>query len=211
MDFAPVADLDVSGSYIHAYRRAFSASPKRVGRAVVAWDAGMKEARVASAVKHWPGHGRARDTHSGPARIPALSKLKKSDLLPFEAAFEHDVPMVMVGHLKSSGLTGKGLPASESPKAMRYLRSRCGTETVIITDSLSMGAASSALHISAYRASARSIAAGADMALVCTGSAGKTVAAIEQRIDSGRIPRAQAIESVRRILALKQRLGLVTQ
>jgi beta-N-acetylhexosaminidase len=209
MDFAPVADLDVNGAFIHRFRRAFSGKPSRVATDVVAWIDGMTKAGIASGPKHWPGHGRAADTHGRAARVPSLARLKKSDLVPFEAAFRRGVPLVMVGHLRSSGLTEGRLPASESRKALTYLRSRVGTGTLVVTDSLSMGAASSALHISPATAAARAIAAGADMAMVCSGSPKRTVEAIRKAIDAGRIPRARAVASVERILRLKAQLGLV--
>ena len=208
MDFAPVADLDVAGRYIHHYRRAFSGSPKHVSDDVVAWIDGMRQAGVMSAVKHWPGHGSAADTHGRAARVPPFAELKKRDLVPFEAVFKFGVQAVMVGHLKSKGLTAAGLPASESPKALHYLRSRIGSDTVIITDSLSMAAASSALHISPATAAARALAAGADWALVCSGSPKHTISVVGEAIDEGRIPRSQAVASVRRILRLKAQAGL---
>ena len=75
----------------------------------------------------------------------------------------------MVGHLHLKGLTEAGIPASLSPDAMRYLRSRAGDDTVIVTDSLSMGATTSALGIKTPAAAVRALTAGADLALVCSG------------------------------------------
>jgi beta-N-acetylhexosaminidase len=163
---------------------------------------------VIPTVKHWPGHGHASNTHSGAARVPALSALRKRDMLPFERAFETGVPMVMVGHLQSSGLTEARTPASLSPKAMRYLRSRVSPDTVIITDSLSMGATTRALGIGSSAAAVRALKAGADFALVCSARPEKVISAVKSAIRSGRLPRRQAEASVRRILRLKAQSGL---
>ena len=92
--------------------RAFARDPDVVGSHVVAWVRGLRAARVLSTVKHWPGHGWASDTHTGAARVPSLSVLRRADMLPFEQAFAAGVPFVMVGHLRSKGLTGDETPAS---------------------------------------------------------------------------------------------------
>src|SRR5674476_624408 len=75
-------------------------------------------------------------------------------------------PAVMVGHLSAAGLTEGKVPASMSPTALAYLRAKAGPDTVIMTDSLSMGASSTSLHIDPAQAAARALAAGADWALV---------------------------------------------
>lgn len=209
MSFAPVADLAVPGYYIDSRRRAFAAEPDATARKVRAWRTGLEDARVIPVIKHWPGHGKTRNSHTGPARIADLATLERRDLIPFDRELERGAPMVMVGHLMSSGLTEKGTPASLSPRAMRYLRAKAGPQTVVVTDSLSMAAASSSLGISHRTAAVRALRAGADWALVCSGNTAAVVDAIRTAIAGGRLPRAQAIESVRRILALKDRAGLL--
>jgi beta-N-acetylhexosaminidase len=206
--FGPVADLDVPGHYMSELGRCFSSSPKEVGLHVVAWSSGLTSAGVLPVVKHWPGHGHAANTHVTAAVIPALSVLLTRDMLPFESAFAAGVPMVMVGHLQSRGLTEPHTPASVSPKAMGYLRSRIDTDTIIITDSLSMNATTRALHIGSATAAVRSLVAGADFALVCSASPATLIKAVESAIRSGRLPRSQAETSVRRILRRKALSGL---
>jgi beta-N-acetylhexosaminidase len=206
--FGPVADLDVPGHFMSSLDRCFSSSPRTVGLHVVAWSSGLRSVGVIPTVKHWPGHGHASNTHSGAAIAPALSVLRKRDMLPFERAFEAGVPMVMVGHLQSSGLTEARTPASLSPKAMRYLRSRAGPDTVIVTDSLSMAATTRALGIGSSAAAVRALEAGADFALVCSARPEKVISAVESAIRSGRLPRRQAEASVRRILRLKAQSDL---
>ncbi len=206
--FGPVADLDVPGRYMSRLDRCFSRRPKVVGGRVVAWVRGLTSSRVLPCVKHWPGHGWASDTHGGAARIPSLSVLRRSDMVPFERAFAAGAPLVMVGHLRSRGLTETGTPASLSSRAMRYLRSRVGDDTVIITDSLSMAATTKALGIGTPAAAVRALRAGADLALFCSASPSKVIAAVEAAIRSGRLPREQAEASARRILRLKEEAGL---
>ena len=209
MSFAPVADLAVRGYYIDNLGRAFAADPGVAARKVRAWRTGLQDAGVVPVMKHWPGHGGARDSHTRPARVAGLTELEKRDMVPFDHEFERGVPMVMVGHLQSAGLTERGTPASQSPGAMAYLREKAGPQTVIVTDSLSMAAASSSLGISERTAAVRALRAGADWALVCSSNTAAVVDAIRSAIASGRLPRAQAITSVRRILELKLRAGLL--
>ncbi len=112
MDLAPVADLAIRGAYIDELGRAFARDPDRVARMVRAWRLGMRDAGVVTVVKHWPGHGAATNSHTGPARVPALDVLEGRDLVPFERELADGAPVVMVGHLLSEGLTRRGVPAS---------------------------------------------------------------------------------------------------
>ena len=208
VDFAPVADLDIPGRFISGQQRAFSRDPGVVGSHVVAWVKGLRAARVLSTVKHWPGHGWASDTHTGAARVPSLSVLRRYDMVPFEKAFDAGVPFVMVGHLRSKGLTGEETPASLSRSALTYLRGRAGAKTLIITDSLSMAATTKALGIKLPAAAVRALKAGADQALFATGDPGPVIDAVTAAIKSGRIPRAEAEAKVLRVLELKRKAGL---
>ncbi len=206
--FGPVADLDVPGRYMSSLDRCFSARPEVVGSHVVAWVTGLRASRVLATVKHWPGHGWATDTHSGAARVPSLSLLRREDMVPFELAIDAGVPLVMVGHLRSKGLTGDETPASLSRSALAYLRERTGDETVIITDSLSMAATTKAVGLKLPAAAVRALRAGADLALFATGDPRPVIDAVTAAMKSGRIPRAEAEAKVLRVLELKRKVGL---
>ena len=205
MDLAPVADLAVSGYYIEQTDRAFSASPGAVGAYAGAWQAGMRSVRVAPVAKHWPGHGQAANTHDRAATTPHLSTLERRDLLPFTDLLAAGIPSVMVGHLNVPGLTESGTPATLSPNAYRYLRQRAGPDRLLMTDSLSMGAISLGMRLTPAQAAVRALAAGADMVLVDPGPGpGAIVDAVGAAIGRRTYPRAAALESVRRVLAVKR-------
>lgn len=203
VSLAPVADLAVRGSFIAGDRRAFSTRPRAVSRYVVAWQRGLAAADVMATVKHWPGHGGAADTHVGSGRTDSWGALRRRELVPFRASFSAGVPAVMVGHLVVPGLT-RGLPASLSRRAMVRLRAQAGPDALIMTDSLSMGAVTSALGQSATRAAVRSLVAGADVALVQSAPL-RVVAVVRRAISSGRLPRAQAVAAARRVVAAQVR------
>ena len=167
MDLAPVADLAVPGAYIDSLGRAFSGDPDAVTARVRAWRLGMRDAGVVTVLKHWPGHGSASNSPTGPARVAPLAELEGRDLLPFDRELADGAPVVMVGHLLSRGLTVDGVPTSLSRRALHYLRRSAGPDTVLLTDSLAMAAASSSLGISPVRAAVRALRAGADWAMAC--------------------------------------------
>jgi beta-N-acetylhexosaminidase len=204
---SPVADVGAPEGYPAATRRAFSPDPKRVAGAAVAWARGLERGGVLSVVKHWPGHGHAADSHSEAPSVPPLAALEGQDLLPFDEVLRAGASLVMVGHLRSEGLTEPGLPATLSPNAMRVLRERAGPSTVVLTDSVSMAASSAALGLRPADAAVRALQAGADWAMSCVGPL-EAVDAATAALDDGRLPRDQAAASARRILAVKARLGL---
>lgn len=202
MTLAPVADLRVPGSYLDRLNRAFSSNPKTVGRKATAWARGAQKADVIPVVKHWPGHGHAKDTHQQASRVPSLRKLRKADLKPFKRAFDKGIRAVMVAHVQSKGLTGNGVPATQSRKAMRFLRAQAGPDVVIVTDSLSMAAASSARGLSHSQAVVSSLRAGADWAMVCTTQTGQIISAVAAAISSRTLSRGRLEASARRIRRL---------
>lgn len=208
MALSPVADLEVPGRYPAQTQRAFSADPQRAAAAAVAWSRGLERAGVAAAVKHWPGHGHATDSHGTAPDVPPLSALEGADLVPFDAVTRSGGSVVMVGHLRSEGLTEPGVPATLSPNAMRVLRERVGGRTVVLTDSVSMGAASAAIGLRPADAAVRALHAGADWAMSCVDPL-LAVDAVRVAIDNGALRRDAAVSAAGRVLRLKQRLGLL--
>jgi beta-N-acetylhexosaminidase len=127
---------------------------------------------------------------------------------PFDLEMSRGARVVMVGHLTSKGLTEPGVPASESPRALRYLRDKAGPDVIILTDALDMAAASSSLGLRPAGAALHALRAGADWALVCGNHPLKAIGKIRDAIDSGRLSRAKAVASARRIVTLKSSYGL---
>jgi len=203
----PDADIAVPGYYIAAAHRSFSVDPRQVGVDVNAWNDGLDDAGVLGVIKHWPGHGQAGDTHTGGSAVPPWSVLQRRDLIPFRAAFAHHAGAAMIGHLRVPGLTEGSLPASESPTALRALRAQAGATALIVTDDLSMAAASTTLGISPAQAAVRSLVAGADVAMVCWAPVDGVTSAVTRAINDGRLPRNQAIASARRVLRTKMHVA----
>ncbi len=202
-DLAPVADLSYAGSYMDRDRRAFSSNPRRNGRYVSAFAAGLQQAGVLATVKHWPGGGAVANTHTQAGHTPAWSSVQQRDLVPFNAAFATGTGSVMVSHASVPGLTA-GLPASLSKPAMTKLRADAGPDVVIMTDSLAMAAVTKSMGQSQQRAAVRAIAAGSDIALV-QGNPKRMIRAIKKAIKKGTISREVAVASAKRIVAIQSR------
>jgi beta-N-acetylhexosaminidase len=205
MDLAPDSDLLVPGYFIAEQHRAFASGPTTDGRFVVAWQQGMRAVHVVPVVKHWPGHGHAADSHLTLPTTPSFAYLKAHDLVPFGMALRQGAPVVMVGHLVVPGLTETSrTPASLSRRALHYLRSAAGPTTLIVTDSLEMGAIQRGLGLSQPQAAVRALERGADLALVQDIDPTTVVDAIAHAIVTGGYRRASAVASVRRILGVKR-------
>ena len=203
---SPDTDIAVPGYYIATTHRGFSDDPQQVAVDANAWNDGLSAAGVLGVIKHWPGHGQASDTHKASSIVPPWSLLQRRDLIPFEAAFAQHASAVLVGHLNVPGLTQGSSPASESTPALRALRAQAGPTVLIMTDDLSMAAATTALGITPAQAAVKSLTAGADVAMVCWAPLDGVLSAVTLAINNGSLPRAQAVASARRVLHVKDQV-----
>ena len=203
---SPDMDIAVPGYYIATTHRGFSDDPQQVAVDANAWNNGLSAAGVLGVIKHWPGHGQASDTHKASSIVPPWSLLQRRDLIPFKAAFAQHASAVLVGHLNVPGLTQGSSPASESTPALRALRAQAGPAVLIMTDDLSMAAASTALGITPAQAAVKSLTAGADVAMVCWAPLDGVLSAVTLAINNGSLPRAQAVTSARRVLHVKDQV-----
>jgi beta-N-acetylhexosaminidase len=210
VDFAPVADVNVLGDLNPAIGdRAYGRDPEQVATMAAAAVRGFNRAGIASAVKHFPGHGNtAVDSHLGlPVILTPSEEWAKTDRVPFEASIQAGVPMVMVGHIAYPALDAEGLPASLS-RAITYgqLRTDLGFTGVIVTDDLAnMGAV--AAWTSGERA-VRALLAGSDL-LLNPGDVAAAVSAIEAAVADGRVSEQVIDGALARLIGLKFDLGMV--
>jgi beta-N-acetylhexosaminidase len=167
LDLAPVLDLDDGPSAGIIGDRSFGTDPDKVTTYATAFVAGLADAGVDAAVKHFPGQGRSgADTHIRKAVVDTpVSELQARDLLPFQRLINAGTDVVMMNHLDYTELDGD-VPASLSPAAYALLRSM-GFQGVAITDSLGMGAVNTRWDFPV--AAVKAIAAGADAAFATDG------------------------------------------
>lgn len=192
VDFAPVADVTAGLSDPTIRTRAASSNPERASRAVLAASEGLGEVGVAPVVKHFPGHGSARqDSH---ASLAVITEPLERELVPFRDAIDAGAPAVMAGHLvvKSWGK----LPATVNPRAYEYLREELGFEGPVFTDALNMEGVTDVYPPG--RVEYKALAAGADV-LVFPADVDLAISGIRKALASGALTRERLDEAVARV------------
>ena len=205
MILGPVLDVtSATGGVIGD--RSFGADPTVVGRLGSAYAAGVRDAGMVPAVKHFPGHGGpVGDSHTGRVATSPIELLRVRDEIPFRMAMADGAVAVMIGHLEVPGLSGE-TPSTLSLAAITgELRNQLGFDGLVITDSLSMGAVTG--RWKAPAAAVEAVAAGADVALFVTISERDAIGvidALQYAVSVGRITEAQLNRSVVRVVRSKR-------
>lgn len=207
MDFAPVADVwsnpDNTVIGERAYSDDYSQAAELVGSAVK----GFEDGGVMCTLKHFPGHGdTAEDSHYSSAYVRRTKdEIMADEMQPFTAGIDAGAEFVMVGHLIVPDIDE--LPATLSYKiTTEMLRNEMHFDGIAITDSLAMS--SIADNYGVGESAVMSIKAGIDMLLDPT-DIDTAIDAVVQAVESGDITEDRIDDSVRKILALKEKHGLV--
>lgn len=204
VDFAPVADVWTNPANTVIGRRAYSDDPREAATLVSAAVQGFHDGGVACVLKHFPGHGdTAEDSHQRAAYCDKTAEeLAQCELLPFIAGMEAGADMVMIGHITLPALDPDH-PATISRTIITgLLREQLGFDGVVITDALRMGALSG-VGYGAAETAVMAVEAGCDL-LLAPEEPDAVVRALLERIDDARLD-----ESVRRILIMKLRRGII--
>ncbi|WP_333815721.1 glycoside hydrolase family 3 protein [Tabrizicola sp.] len=167
-----IPTLDVVRPETHPFlmNRCYGRDPEtvaRIGRAVAE---GLMAGGVLPVMKHMPGHGLSHvDTHHDLPTVEAShEELAAVDFAPFRALA--DLPMAMTAHLVFAALD-PDRPATQSPRMIRVIREEIGFKGLLMSDDLNMQALSGTLA----ERTARTIAAGVDVALHCKGDMAEMV------------------------------------
>lgn len=213
LDLAPVGDTVPPGvtwnAPIGQLDREFGHDPTTVADHVRAFIRGMRDAGVATVVKHFPGLGRVRgNTDFTRGVTDTVTTRHDSDLGPFRTAIAAHVPMVMVSLARYERIDRHHLAAFSRTIVTGMLRTDLGFRGVIVSDSLS-AAAVQGIPV-AIRA-LDFIRAGGDMIVVTNLSQAATMAqALIARAKADASFRRLVDASVRRILTAKAGAGLLT-
>ena len=206
--FSPVADVNTNARNPIIATRAFGSRPEEVARLARAYLRGCQKEGLLTAAKHFPGHGSTEeDSH---AELPVVgrtrSELEAIDLVPFRAAIEADVDLVMTAHVAFPMLDERGLPATLSrPILHDLLREELGFRGPVITDSLLMGAVREAYPSMGEQAVAL-LQAGVDI-LLDVPEPESAVEGLVAAVEAGTLSEARLGEACRRAWALKRRLA----
>ena len=204
LDFAPVADVvdplrsDTMGL------RSFSGDAAVAADMVRAEVEGFRDKKMLCCAKHFPGIGAAAgDSHEGAITIEATNEeLETVDLVPFRAAIEAGVPMIMVGHVSLPNIVGDSTPAPLSSAVVQgMLRDSLGYTGIIVTDSLSMGAITD--YYTPAEAAVAALKAGCDIPLMPE-RLDEAYQGVLSAVQVGELTEERLDESLTRILTAKQ-------
>lgn len=207
LDFAPVLDVATNASNPVIGDRAFSADAGEVARLGCAFIRGMQAAGVAACGKHFPGHGDTDvDSHFGLPLLPhTRRRFETLELIPFRAAVEEGVATIMTSHLSIPNLDDEVPVTVSRPVTSGMLRHELKFAGLIFTDDLTMKGITCLYP--PYEAGWRSIAAGADVVLICHEPESQRAAleGLRKAVGEGWISMAQLSTALERIAVFKER------
>jgi beta-glucosidase-like glycosyl hydrolase/CubicO group peptidase (beta-lactamase class C family) len=206
---APVADVNNNPANPVINIRSYGEDPELVARLAAAFIRGARQGGLLTTVKHFPGHGdTAVDSH---LQMPTLTadreRLDSVELLPFRKAVAAGVDAVMLGHIAVPSLDPSGSPATLSaPVATTLLRRELGFRGLVVTDALEMAGVRKGTWTG--EAAVEAVRAGADVILLPP-EADVAIQSLTRAVREGVLAEARIDESVGRILAAKESLGLL--
>lgn len=203
LNFAPDSDICGDPASDVMAKRSFGTDANTVAEMVKAQVEGYSSTGIMSCAKHFPGIGGVvGDSHNETiVSEKTLDQLRETNLVPFQAAIEADVPFVMVGHLSLPNIMGDNRPASISSQIITdLLRNELGYDGIVITDSLSMQALKE--YCSDDQVGVAAIQAGADIALMPEDFPAAYQGVIDA-VNNGTITEDRIDESVTRIVLAK--------
>lgn len=209
VDFAPVADVKTNESNTEIGNRSFGDDPNLVSSMVTAVVKGIQENDVSATLKHFPGHGNSsEDSHKTAVNVDNdLNRLRKVDFVPFRAGIKEGADFVMVSHISVSRVTEDTVPACMSKLMIQtILRKELGFNGIAITDAMDMGAITK--YYEPDEAAVNCVEAGMDMILMSTDYQSAYQAVLDA-VQDGRIDEVQIDESVKRIIRVKIKRGLI--
>ena len=209
LDFAPVADLSTNEDNTEIGERSFGSDPDLVSQMVSQEVKGLQNNGVSAALKHFPGQGNAgEDTHKGYVNLDVtIDGLRDNEFLPFEEGVAAGADMIMMSHVSVKGITQSDIPASLSSLMVNdILREELQYDGIIITDAMNMKIITK--FYEAGQAAVSAIKAGNDMILMPDNFESAYEAVLEA-VEEGTLSEKRINESVRRILEVKIRRGIL--
>jgi beta-N-acetylhexosaminidase len=216
LNFAPVADvvparIQAKGTNapIGRPKRSFGSDPDKVGAHAAAAVAGLREAGVGSAVKHFPGLGRVKGNTDVTDRgiVDRATSARTANLDAFRIALAACPTMVMMS-LATYTKLDRANPAAFSPAVVTgLLREKLGWTGVVASDALD---AAAVRGVPAKERAVRFVQAGGDLAVFGSLAAAKSaLAGLRQAYRDDDAFRLAADAAVLRVLGAKAALGLL--
>jgi beta-N-acetylhexosaminidase len=206
--YAPVLDVNNNPNNPVINTRSYGEDPELDARLGVAFIRGLQDNGMIATGKHFPGHGDTEvNSHLAlPIVTESRSRLDTVELVPFRAAIDNGVGAIMSFHGAMPALDSSDVPGTLSPKVLTgLLRGELGFKGIIISDAMDMRGVLDLFG--ADEAVKRAIAAGIDV-LIQPLDVSQCINAVVAGVREGRYTEARLDSSVRRVLELKNRLGL---
>ena len=142
LNLAPVADISTNEDDF-IYSRAFGDDKEKTSEFVKNMVTYSNNNKINSCLKHFPGYGNNKDTHTDVAYDNrSYDEISNNDYEPFKAGIKAGVPSILVSHNVVESID-KNYPASLSKNIHKELRNKLKFSGIIMTDDLSMGAVNS--------------------------------------------------------------------
>lgn len=205
VNFAPVADVSFDANDF-IYERAFARSVEETSEYIKTVVAEMKSKQIGSVLKHFPGYGNNKDTHTGSSYDERpLTQFKNEDFKPFMAGIKAGADSILINH-NVIKCVDDSVPASLSKAVHDILRNDLKFNGVIFTDDLIMEAITNQYgdEVSAVMA----VNAGNDMLI--SSNFEVQINSVINAVHHNEISEERINESVKRILIWKYNLGLLS-
>lgn len=213
MNLAPVADTVAAGAHnppIGDVHREFGRTPAAAGAGATAFAKGQLAQGITVSVKHFPGLGSvSANTDFSASVVDRVTQKNSASIGAFRQVIDAGAPFVMVSSATYQKIDPDHL-AVFSPTILSWLRQGLGFSGAVITDDLSAAKAPQVLP--AGQRAIAALSAGDDLLLL---SAQPQVLptmwqAVYDRAKSDSGFRERLRQAVVRVVAAKQRAGLVT-
>ncbi|MCP9199262.1 serine hydrolase [Gramella sp. GC03-9] len=208
VNFAPVVDVNNNPENPVINYRSFGEDKLNVTKKGIAYMKGMQDNNILTSAKHFPGHGdTATDSHYDLPQINhPRTRLDSIEIYPFKKLIDAGIGGVMVAHLDIPALDGSGVPSTLSRKIISdILKDSLEFRGLVITDAMNMKGVTKGNEPGVVDKEA--MLAGNDL-LEFTEDVPKAISEIRNAIDKGLITQEEIDNRVRKILAVKQWVGL---
>ena len=208
INFGPVVDVNNNPLNPVINYRSFGEDKLNVTRKGIAYMKGMQSQNLLTTAKHFPGHGDTdTDSHYALPQINhPFERLDDLEMYPFKELINAGIGGVMVAHLDIPALDSTGAPSTLSkPIISGILKERLGFKGLIVTDAMNMKGVAEGNEPG--EVDKKAILAGNDL-LEFSEDIPKAIAEIRKAIDEGLISQEEIDSRCRKILAVKQWVGL---
>ena len=198
LNLAPVADVSIDPNDF-IYNRTVGKDAIETSQLIKKMVEYANENNINSCLKHFPGYGNNKDTHTGIAiDNRSYESIKENDYLPFKKGIEAKVPSILVSHNIVNSID-PDYPASLSSKVHDELRNTLGFTGIIMTDDLAMDAVKN--YVENNEAATLAISSGNDM--IITSDFSNMYEEVLKSYKEGKIKEEVIDKAVLRIIAWK--------